>query len=273
MNTPGSYKCYCLDGYALQPDGSCRSEKFVHISLFFLPLLQNFILIAGPQFKVSYLGVLLDVRTCYHANCQYGCEVMKGEVRCTCPSPGLRLGPDRRSCVDIDECALGGVMCPRHRKCFNTFGSFFCKCHLGFKLTYINGRYACIGEPEYKDTRPFCSLNASSPKCRCKDGSCKDQQIRSMMVPPLSLKDLKNLRLTPWYLWREVRFGSEYLGSPDTTTSGSLRSSWETQPRTLGTILVRDADIYQSRVSADEKICPHQVEFHSSAAPAVQQSK
>ncbi|RVE60881.1 hypothetical protein OJAV_G00185450 [Oryzias javanicus] len=126
------YKCYCLDGYELQPDGSCR------------------------------------VRTCYHANCQYGCEVTRGQVRCTCPSPGLRLGPDRRSCVDIDECASGGGggVCPRRRKCVNTFGSFFCKCHLGFRLTYVNGRYTCLD----KDPRPFCSLNPSSPKCRCKDG-------------------------------------------------------------------------------------------------------
>ncbi|XP_072232570.1 nephronectin [Leuresthes tenuis] len=134
MNTPGSYKCYCLDGYMLQPDGSCR-----------------------------------NVRTCYHANCQYGCEVIKGEVRCTCPSPGLRLGPDRRTCVDVDECASGGGVCPRRRKCVNTFGSFICKCHLGFRLVYINGRYTCID----KDTRPFCVLNPFSPKCRCKDGGCK----------------------------------------------------------------------------------------------------
>ncbi|KAM3842472.1 nephronectin-like [Diretmus argenteus] len=134
MNTHGSYKCYCLDGHTLQPDGSCR-----------------------------------NARTCYHANCQYGCEVVKGTVRCTCPSPGLRLGPDRRTCIDVDECVLGGGVCPRRRKCVNTFGSFLCKCHLGFKLTYINGRYSCID----KDTRPFCSLNPSSPKCRCKDGRCQ----------------------------------------------------------------------------------------------------
>ncbi|XP_013888665.1 nephronectin [Austrofundulus limnaeus] len=111
MNTPGSYKCFCQDGYTLQADGSCR-----------------------------------NVRTCYHANCQYGCEVMKGAVRCTCPSPGLRLGPDRRSCVDVNECALGRDTCPHRRKCINTFGSFLCRCHLGFKLTYLDGRYACIGE-------------------------------------------------------------------------------------------------------------------------------
>ncbi len=33
------------------------------------------------------------------ANCQYGCEVLKGEVRCQCPSPGLQLAPDGRTCV------------------------------------------------------------------------------------------------------------------------------------------------------------------------------
>ncbi|XP_067379223.1 nephronectin-like [Channa argus] len=134
MNTLGSYKCYCLDGYTLQADGSCR-----------------------------------NTRTCYHANCQYGCEVIKGLVRCTCPSPGLQLGPDRRTCVDINECISGGGGCPHRRKCVNTFGSFVCKCHLGFKLTYINGRYTCID----KDTRSFCSLNPTSPKCRCEDGNCK----------------------------------------------------------------------------------------------------
>lgn len=42
-----------------------------------------------------------DARTCSMANCQYGCEVMKGEVRCQCPSPGLQLAPDGRTCVGM----------------------------------------------------------------------------------------------------------------------------------------------------------------------------
>lgn len=36
MNTYGSYKCYCLNGYMLQPDGTCGSESrfaFAHLAL------------------------------------------------------------------------------------------------------------------------------------------------------------------------------------------------------------------------------------------------
>ncbi|KAM8748169.1 nephronectin [Acanthopagrus schlegelii] len=180
MNTPGSYKCYCADGYAAQPDGSCR-----------------------------------NARTCFHANCQYGCQVMKGAVRCTCPSPGLRLGPDRRTCIDIDECVSGGGVCPRRRKCVNTFGSFMCKCHLGFKLTYINGRYTCID----KDTRPFCSLNPASPKCRCKDGSCA-------AVVRVTLEPQKPRTTTPT---------TTTTTTPTTTTTTPTTTTTTTTPTTTTT--------------------------------------
>uniref|UniRef100_A0A8C8ZCI0 Nephronectin n=1 Tax=Prolemur simus TaxID=1328070 RepID=A0A8C8ZCI0_PROSS len=106
MNTPGSYKCYCLSGHVLLPDGSCS-------------------------------GAL----TCSMANCQYGCDIVKGQVRCHCPSPGLQLAPDGRTCLDVDECATGRASCPRSRQCVNTFGSYICKCQTGFDLVYIGGKY------------------------------------------------------------------------------------------------------------------------------------
>ena len=37
--------------------------------------------------------------TCSMANCQYGCDAVKGQIRCKCPSPGLQLAPDGRTCV------------------------------------------------------------------------------------------------------------------------------------------------------------------------------
>ncbi|XP_046725012.1 nephronectin a isoform X5 [Silurus meridionalis] len=141
MNTYGSYKCYCLNGYMLQPDGTCG-----------------------------------NARTCSMANCQYGCEVMKGEVRCQCPSPGLQLAPDGRTCVDVDECATGRSVCPRFRKCINTFGSYICKCHDGFDLQYINGKYQCLDIDECLTGQHQCSAFSTcyntpgSFKCKCKDG-------------------------------------------------------------------------------------------------------
>uniref|UniRef100_A0AAZ3PZ82 Nephronectin a n=1 Tax=Oncorhynchus tshawytscha TaxID=74940 RepID=A0AAZ3PZ82_ONCTS len=141
MNTYGSYKCYCLNGYMLMPDGTCG-----------------------------------NTRTCGMANCQYGCEVLKGEVRCQCPSPGLQLAPDGRTCVDVDECATGMATCPRFRKCVNTFGSYICKCHEGFDLQYINGKYQCVDVDECSSGQNQCSSFATcyntpgSYKCKCKDG-------------------------------------------------------------------------------------------------------
>ncbi|XP_008588550.1 PREDICTED: nephronectin isoform X1 [Galeopterus variegatus] len=141
MNTYGSYKCYCLNGYMLMPDGSCSSAL-----------------------------------TCSMANCQYGCDVVKGQIRCQCPSPGLRLAPDGRTCVDIDECATGRAFCPRFRQCVNTFGSYICKCHKGFDLMYIGGKYQCHDIDECSLGQYQCSSFArcynvhGSYKCKCKDG-------------------------------------------------------------------------------------------------------
>ncbi|XP_042201306.1 nephronectin a isoform X1 [Callorhinchus milii] len=141
MNTYGSYKCYCLNGYMLMPDGSCANTM-----------------------------------SCLMANCQYGCDEVKGEIRCRCPSTGLKLGPDRRTCVDVDECATGRVMCPRLRKCINTFGSYFCKCHDGFELRYFNGKYRCVDIDECSRRTHKCSAFAAcqntpgSYKCKCFSG-------------------------------------------------------------------------------------------------------
>ncbi|XP_004594335.2 nephronectin isoform X4 [Ochotona princeps] len=141
MNTYGSYKCYCLNGYMLMPDGSCSSAL-----------------------------------TCSMANCQYGCDVVKGQTRCQCPSPGLQLAPDGRTCVDIDECTTGRASCPRFRQCVNTFGSYICKCHKGFDLMYIGGKYQCHDIDECSLGQYQCSSFArcynvhGSYKCKCKEG-------------------------------------------------------------------------------------------------------
>ncbi|XP_064508121.1 nephronectin isoform X3 [Pseudopipra pipra] len=117
-----------------------------------------------------------DALSCLMANCQYGCDVLKGEVRCRCPSPGLQLGPDGRTCIDIDECATGRVICPRFRHCVNTFGSYICRCHQGFDLLYIGGKYQCHDIDECSlghhqcGSFSHCYNTPGSYKCKCKEG-------------------------------------------------------------------------------------------------------
>ncbi|KAG5833186.1 hypothetical protein ANANG_G00273200 [Anguilla anguilla] len=141
MNTHGSYKCYCLNGYTLSPDGSC-----------------------------------INSRTCALAHCQYGCEEVQGEMRCLCPSTGLQLAPDGRNCIDIDECTSGKDLCPYNRRCVNTFGSYFCKCQIGYDLKYADGKYDCADIDECAAGVHLCSRHADcfntqgSYKCRCKPG-------------------------------------------------------------------------------------------------------
>ncbi|XP_035149082.1 nephronectin isoform X6 [Callithrix jacchus] len=114
--------------------------------------------------------------SCSMANCQYGCDVVKGQIRCQCPSPGLQLAPDGRTCVDVDECATGRAFCPRFRQCVNTFGSYICKCHKGFDLMYIGGKYQCHDIDECSLGQYQCSSFArcynihGSYKCKCKEG-------------------------------------------------------------------------------------------------------
>ncbi|XP_013921573.1 PREDICTED: signal peptide, CUB and EGF-like domain-containing protein 1 [Thamnophis sirtalis] len=64
MNTHGSNKCHCLNRYMLMPDGTCSNS-----------------------------------RTCTMVNCQYGCEEVKDYVRCLCPSRGLQLAPNEKTCI------------------------------------------------------------------------------------------------------------------------------------------------------------------------------
>ncbi|KAM9143300.1 nephronectin isoform 1-T1 [Pangshura tecta] len=158
MNTYGSYKCYCLNGYMLMPDGSCSNAL-----------------------------------SCSMANCQYGCDIVKGEVRCHCPSPGLQLGPDGRTCIDVDECATGRVVCPRFRKCVNTFGSYFCKCHKGFDLVYIGGKYQChdidecsIGQYQC-GSFSRCYNTQGTYKCKCKEGYRGDG-INCLPIPKVMIE-------------------------------------------------------------------------------------
>ncbi|NXT92258.1 EGFL6 protein, partial [Anhinga rufa] len=127
---------------------------------------------------VDVLSPYLVVRivTCAMVNCQYGCEEVKGEVQCLCPSGGLQLGPNGKTCIDIDECSTGKAVCSYNRRCVNTFGSYYCKCQLGYELKYVSGHYDCVDVNECVTNTHGCNLHAEclntegAFKCKCKQG-------------------------------------------------------------------------------------------------------
>ena len=45
--------------------------------------------------------------------------------------------------LDIDECAMNSTLCDQ--MCVNTFGSYMCTCHSGFRLNNISNQ--CEGIP------------------------------------------------------------------------------------------------------------------------------
>uniref|UniRef100_A0A8C5T2P5 EGF like domain multiple 6 n=1 Tax=Malurus cyaneus samueli TaxID=2593467 RepID=A0A8C5T2P5_9PASS len=163
MNTHGSYKCYCLNGYMLMPDGTCASS-----------------------------------RTCAMVNCQYGCEEVKGQVQCLCPSGGLQLGPNGRTCIDIDECSTGKAVCSYNRRCVNTFGSYYCKCQLGYELKDASGRYNCVDVNECVTNTHRCNLHAEclntegSFQCKCKQGY-RGSGFDCAVIPEKSVKEIARI--------------------------------------------------------------------------------
>uniref|UniRef100_A0A8B9F6D1 Nephronectin n=1 Tax=Amazona collaria TaxID=241587 RepID=A0A8B9F6D1_9PSIT len=188
MNTYGSYKCYCLNGYMLMPDGTCSNAL-----------------------------------SCLMANCQYGCDVLKGEVRCRCPSPGLQLGPDGRTCIDIDECATGRVICPQFRHCINTFGSYVCRCYKGFDLMYIGGKYQCHDIDECSlglhqcGSFSRCYNIPGSYKCKCKEGY-RDNGTNCIRTPTTRPTPRPTTRLTARPTTRYVPVSTRSVTRPPPPT-------------------------------------------------------
>nr|XP_060473347.1 epidermal growth factor-like protein 6 isoform X3 [Panthera onca] len=160
VNTHGSYRCFCLSSHVLMPDATCANS-----------------------------------RTCAMTSCQYSCEDTEEGPRCLCPSSGLRLAPNGRVCTDIDECASGKAVCPYNRRCVNTFGSYYCKCHVGFELKYVRGRYDCVDINECAGNTHPCSLYANclntqgSFKCKCKQGY-RGNGLQCSVIPENSVKEV-----------------------------------------------------------------------------------
>merc|ERR1719318_615496 len=79
---------------------------------------------------------------CSSLTCSHKCILTPAGPSCYC-QPGYTLGPDKTSCVDVDECQEFGSC---SQGCQNTVGSFACSCVEGYVLQN-NSCLAVRGEP------------------------------------------------------------------------------------------------------------------------------
>lgn len=87
VNTAGSYRCVCQDGYEMV-DGECQGAD-----------------------------------ECARSGCEYGCRNNNGSVSCSC-GEGFVLSQDGHSCVEVNSCASSP--CLSEFTCISTVGSFVC---------------------------------------------------------------------------------------------------------------------------------------------------
>ena len=105
-----------------------------------------------------------------------------GGFSCKCLKEGFKFNLEKRICEDIDECLTGESNCDQI--CINTFGSYKCGCHKGFKLNSsklnqqnqfsINGVCVDIDEcseiPHLTGCSHCCNNIRGSFQCTCPKG-------------------------------------------------------------------------------------------------------
>nr|XP_020823853.1 EGF-containing fibulin-like extracellular matrix protein 2 isoform X3 [Phascolarctos cinereus] len=131
-NLPGSFHCSCPDGYR----------------------------------KVG--SECVDIDECRYRYCQHRCVNVPGSFTCQC-EPGFQLGPNNRSCVDVNECEMGA---PCEQRCFNSYGTFLCRCNQGYEL-HRDG-FSCNDIDECRHSTYLCQYHCSNEpgrfSCHCPQG-------------------------------------------------------------------------------------------------------
>ncbi|XP_035666437.1 fibrillin-2-like isoform X2 [Branchiostoma floridae] len=151
VNTLGSYKCMCEEGFV---------EDF-----------------SGQK--------CVDVDECEEDKpCSFTCKNTEGSYLCTCPK-GYILNADGKTCQDLDECDAKGDNC--QYICVNLVGGFTCQCPPGFNQIHLT----CVDVNECNAQAGVCGVNGQcqnmegSYQCQCSQGFNLDpdtQQCQGMSV-------------------------------------------------------------------------------------------
>uniref|UniRef100_A0A3P9HZW2 Thrombomodulin n=1 Tax=Oryzias latipes TaxID=8090 RepID=A0A3P9HZW2_ORYLA len=169
VNTPGSYKCVCRDGYEML-DGECRDIDECKTSTCEHSCLNY----AGSFSCRCNDGFIPDSskprsckKHCAKERCQKVCEGNM-DSSCSCPEGYIE---DENFCVDINECASNWCQ----QMCKNTFGSYECSCREGF-VPSTKGK--CIIKAE--DSEGWVS---STPATGFVKPATKNNPMKSSSVP------------------------------------------------------------------------------------------
>ncbi|KAL0963262.1 hypothetical protein UPYG_G00351840 [Umbra pygmaea] len=141
INTMGSYRCHCKQGYTTTISGTACSD--------------------------------LDECSMAPKPCNFICKNTEGSYTCSCPR-GYLLQEDGRTCKDLDECHTKRHNC--QFLCVNTMGGFTCKCPPGFTQhqTACIDNNECAAESSRCGAKGICQNSPGSFTCECQRGFVLD---------------------------------------------------------------------------------------------------
>lgn len=184
VNLAGHYDCACLPGFQMDSSRACVDVNECTAEWWLCQHPHKCTNTVGsfscaechPGFTYNQLtGQCDDVDECsntaYSSTCEQVCVNTPGSYQCGCRQ-GYRLAADGKSCMDVDECELmksGKYLSlpvselntvvdvakikACKRACFNTVGSFECKCPSGFR----SYRERCYDINECIENTRLCS--------------------------------------------------------------------------------------------------------------------
>ena len=178
INTIGSYRCHCLEGFYYMNDTLCAD---INECLFdngncaqdCSNTIGSYECSCGVGYLKNGSNACVDINECLleNGNCTQDCSNTIGSYECSCGVGYLKNGS--YACVDINECLLENGNCTQD--CSNTIGSYECSCGVGYLK---NGSYACddINECllDNGNCAQDCSNTIGSYECSCGGGYLKN---------------------------------------------------------------------------------------------------
>lgn len=165
INTKGSYRCECEDGYEPSPDGkSCIDRRTGYC---FRQLIGGMCSSKTDDLMlVTKADCCCTMGTAWGPQCEYCPRRGSAEYDELCLEAGYSIDG-----TDIDECQTIPGLC-KNGKCVNTLGSYRCMCNKGFKPDHSGTR--CIDVNECEQTPAPCKFACTNTEgsflCSCPKG-------------------------------------------------------------------------------------------------------